>query len=77
MIQPKACAQLSEVLMSSPALHNCALAVQILDELSTGHSRITFDAVQRYLNRPGNLPSLLRDTSSKYTVFPHIQEKEA
>ncbi len=77
VIQPKACAQLSEVLMASPILHNCSLAVQILDELSAGHSRITLDAVQHYLSRPGNLPSLLQDSPSKYTVFPHIQEKEA
>ena len=59
LLQPRACALLVKTLMASPALHNCALVLQILEELSCGHSRISCRSVQDYLTRPGSLTALL------------------
>lgn len=75
LLQPRACALLSKTLMASPALHNCALVLQILEDLSSCHSRITCRSVQDYLTSPGSLAALLGCQAQDATAVP-AKEKE-
>ena len=75
LLQPRACDLLSKTLMASPALHNCALVLQILEDLSSGHSRISCRSVQDYLTRPGSLTALLGCPAQTPLTVP-AKEKE-
>lgn len=61
--------------MASPALHNCALVLQILEDLSNGRSRVSCRSVQDYLTSPGNLAALLGCQAQDVPAVP-AKEKE-
>ena len=65
----------SKTLMAAPELHNCALVLQILEDLASGHSRISCRSVQDYLTSPGSLAAFLGCPAQDAPAVP-AKEKE-